>query len=311
MSQPAVRHVVFADLRSSTGLYELLGNAHAAQLVSRTVAELGKTISAHGGLLVKTLGDGLMAIFENPAMALRAALQMHQSLAIISRDGWPDLSSEHQALRLQVGMACGEVVQVGEDFFGDAVNIAARLLEHASDNETLVTSTVVETLPAHERLRLRRLDRLQLRGRVEPVEVFVLEEHDFTDLSATLFGSLIPSTQPDGLRLVWQDRVCDFSTADIPVVIGRSELSSCRIDDTRVSRSHARIEWHGGAFQLIDLSSNGTYVRFAGDGSVINLRRGNCTLHGSGVLSLGAPPDDPSAPCVRFEIMHSGDPRGR
>jgi hypothetical protein len=98
----------------------------------------------------------------------------------------------------------------------------------------------------------RRLDRLQLRGRVEPVEVFVLEEREFADLGATLFGSLISGTQPDGLRLIWQDLVCDFSTADIPVVIGRSELASCRIDDNRVSRSHARIEWDVGTFQLLD-----------------------------------------------------------
>jgi hypothetical protein len=236
---------------------------------------------------------------------------MHQSLAIINRDGWPDLSCDPQTLRLQVGMACGEVVQVGEDFFGDAVNIAARLLEHASDNETLVTSTVVETLPGQDRLQLRRLDRLQLRGRVEPVEVFVLEERQFTDLAATLFGSVISATQPDGLRLVWQDKVCDFSTADIPVVIGRSETASCWIDDNRVSRSHARIEWHGGTFQLLDLSSNGTFVQFSGDDTVITLRRSNCTLHGTGVLGLGASPDDPSAPCVRFEVMHPGDPRGR
>jgi len=311
MSQPAVRHVLFADLHSSTGLYEALGNAHAALLVSRTVAALGKVISARQGLLVKTLGDGLMAIFEDPAMALQASVAMHRSLAIINRDGWSDLSCEPQTLRLQVGMACGEVVQVGEDFFGDAVNIAARLLEHASDNETLATSTVVETLPAQDRFQLRRLDRLQLRGRFESVEVFVLEEHEFADPGATLFGSTIPATQPDGLRLIWQDQTCDFSTADIPVVIGRSELASCRIDDNRVSRSHARIEWHGGAFQLIDLSSNGTFIQFAGDATPITLKRSNCTLHGVGVLGLGAPPDVPSAPCVRFEVMHPGDPRGR
>jgi hypothetical protein len=111
--------------------------------------------------------------------------------------------------------------------------------------------------------------------------------------------------------MIWEDKDCYFSIADIPVVIGRSEQVSCCVDDSRVSRSHARIDWHGGAFQLVDLSSNGTYVQFAGDGTVITLRRSNCTLHGTGVLALGAPPDDPSAPCLRFEVMHPGDPRGR
>ena len=79
------------------------------------------------------------------------------------------------------------------------------------------------------------------------------------------------------------------------------------VDDNRVSRSHARIDWHGGTFQLIDLSYNGTYVRFDHDPEVISLRRGNCTLHGSGVIGLGAPPSEPIAPCVRFEVMKFAD----
>ena len=55
----------------------------------------------------------------------------------------------------------------------------------------------------------------------------------------------------------------------------------------RVSRSHARIDWHGGTFQLTDLSYNGTYVRFANDPEIVSLRRGTCTLHGSGMIGAG------------------------
>ena len=57
------------------------------------------------------------------------------------------------------------------DLFGDAVNVAARLLDHAGDNETLATVSVLEGLDDWERSRFRSLDRIQLRGRAEPVHV--------------------------------------------------------------------------------------------------------------------------------------------
>ena len=75
-----------------------------------------------------------------------------------------------------------------------------------------------------------------------------------------------------------------------------------------MSRTHARIDWHSGSFQLIDLSYNGTFVRFgSNDVEVVNLRRGTCTLHGSGTIGLGASAGDAGVPCVKFEIMRFSD----
>ena len=307
MEQTHVRCVLFADLRGSTGLYETLGNAFAAQLVSRTVSVLGQVISSRDGVLVKTLGDGLMATFTEPCTAIQAVIDMHSAIAQIGPDEWAEADPQRRPLKLQIGMAFGEMVEMGGDFFGDCVNIAARLLEHCGDNETLATSTLVETLAAHDKLKFRRLDLLQLRGRVEPVEVHVLERHDAPDMAATMFGNILATPAPSALRLSWLGAATVFTTSEMPLVLGRGEQAQCWVDDTRVSRSHARIDWHGGAFQLVDLSANGTHVRFAADGEVVSLRRGTCTLHGSGVLGLGASPSDPSAPCVGFEVVRLSD----
>lgn len=65
----------------------------------------------------------------------------------------------------------------------------------------------------------------------------------------------------------------------------------------------------GGALQITDLSINGTYVRFAGDDEVLSLRRGTCTLHGSGELGLGGSPNDPSVPSLRFNVLASIETR--
>jgi class 3 adenylate cyclase len=307
MTQISDRTILFADLRGSTGLFETLGNAEATSVVTHCVSALGPPIAQHGGHVVKTLGDGLMAVFDAPAAALKAAEQMHTVLAgIVARGAERGASTGLRALRLQVALARGEVVEMSGDCFGDAVNVAARLLDHAGDNETLVTAQVIEALPAPQRGPFRSLDQIALRGRVETVQVYVRGGHRGRDVAATQFGDVPAAVEPDAVRLTWLDRERQFASREMPLVLGRGPQAQFRVDDTRVSRSHARLDWHGGSFQLSDLSFNGTYVRFA-DGEIVSLRRGNCLLHGHGAIGLGGSPADPGSACVRFEVLRFGD----
>ncbi|HEY9067538.1 MAG TPA: adenylate/guanylate cyclase domain-containing protein [Burkholderiaceae bacterium] len=311
MTQIVERTILFADLRGSTSMYETLGNADASTVVTQTVALMARIISNHHGFVVKTLGDGLMAMFESPSSAVAASDEMHDSLERIGApgDGSLTLRARLVPLKLQVGLAHGEVVKMSDDVFGDAVNVAARLLDHASDNETLATSGVLDRLDDPVRSRFRSLDRMQLRGRVEPVHVHLLEAtRRFGDTAATAFGDIVPTApDPEAIRLIWDHLNRVYAGPSLPVVLGRSPQATYIIDDTRVSRSHARIDWHGGTFQLVDLSYNGTYVRFDHDPEIISLRRGACTLHGSGVIGLGTPPSDAGGPSVRFEILRFVD----
>jgi len=311
MTEIVERTVLFADLRGSTAMYETLGNTDATAVVTQSVALLAQIVALHEGRVVKTLGDGLMAMFVSATDAAVAADEMHESLERIGAPGDGGLNPRARLvpLHLQVGLARGEVIEMSGDVFGDAVNVAARLIDHAGDNETLVTSNVLDALGEVEQSRFRSLDRMQLRGRVEPVHVYLLEStRRFGDTAATAFGDISPSApEPEGIRLIWLDQNRIYAGTSLPVVLGRSPQATYIIDDTRVSRSHARIVWHGGTFQLTDLSYNGTYVRFDHDPEVISLRRGSCTLHGSGLIGLGASPTDPASASVRFEIMKFAD----
>ncbi|WP_028999145.1 adenylate/guanylate cyclase domain-containing protein [Azohydromonas australica] len=306
------RTVLFADLRGSTGLFERLGNAAASTLVTGAVGLIGECVERGGGHVVKTLGDGLMAVFEDATRAVAAADAMHLALQRPPRGSGAATAASVAAgaLKLQVAMARGEVVEIESDCFGDAVNVAARLLDHAGDNETLVTVDVLAGLQPSQQVRFRALDRLQLRGRAEPVQVHLLQSRQaVTDGAATQFGDALPLPgEPEALRLKWRGQERIFATAQLPLVLGRSPQAGCCIDDSRVSRSHARIDWHGGAFQFTDLSFNGSYVRFAHDRAVLSLRRGSCTLHGSGEIGLGVPPGgDASAPVLHFEVLRLGE----
>jgi class 3 adenylate cyclase len=306
MTQISDLTVLFADLRGSTALYETLGNAEATSVVTHCISALTKSVAEAGGHVVKTLGDGLMAVFPTPPPAVLAAAQMQDVLdTIVSRGSERGASPGLRALRLQVTLARGEVVEMAGDCYGDAVNVAARLLDHAGDNETLITVEVLQGLPPEQRARFRSLDRMVLRGRVEPVQVHVAggRRGGGGDQVPTQFGGDVASVaEPEGLRLVWLDMNRVFASQQMPVVLGRSPQATFCVDDSRVSRSHARVDWHGGSFQLTDLSYNGTYVRFA-DGEIVSLRRGSCTLHGSGTIGLGGSPRDPTSACVQFDVL--------
>ncbi|RQO63236.1 adenylate/guanylate cyclase domain-containing protein [Paucibacter sp. KBW04] len=309
MPQIRERTVLFADLRGSTAIFESLGNAEATALVTQTVSMIGQAVGECHGKLIKTLGDGLMAVFETPRDGVRSAIRMHELLErVVARGKLQGGSPSLRALRMQVALARGEVVEMNGDCFGDAVNVAARLLDHAGDNETLITVEVLLGLPSMQKARFRSLDRIAVRGRSEPVHVHVLDQPtQGGDMAATQFGEVVHAVEPDGIRLQWMDLDRVFDIDSMPIVLGRSVQATYCITDGRVSRSHARIDWHGGSFSITDLSYNGTFVRFGADGEIVSLKRGSCTLHGSGVIGLGSPPIDATSPVVRFEVLHFAD----
>ena len=305
MSAIQRRAVVFVDLRGSTALYELLGNTEASQIVTETVDAVARRVPATGGILVKTLGDGLMAVFPTAAQAVEAADQMHEEIDIVMRRRDALTGFTEARLQLQVCIALGETVEVSGDYFGDAVNVAARLLDHAGDNETLVTVEVLRALPNDSRDMFRSLDLVRLRGRVEPVEVHLLSRRGMDTAPTLVGGGAMGLVGPEAVVLTWGNTVRRFTAANMPVVIGRAAASDMQVDDARVSRSHCRIDWIGATLQLSDLSINGTFVRFSSEDEVVSLRRGSCTLHGSGEVGLSGSPEDPGVAAMQFEVLHA------
>ncbi len=299
------RAVMFADLRGSTALYVRLGNTEAATVVTHSLALLGQIIAKSGGTVVKSLGDGLMAVFDDPERAVESVAGLHESLERITP--LPDHLLKTPALKIKVALAWGEIVEVDGDCFGDAVNVAARLIDLAGDNETLATGPLVAELSSDQLDRFRSIDRLHLRGRAEPVPVLRMDNVRFGNTVSTM-ELTTPGESPQArLQLRYLDTCKVFTIEDMPIVLGRSPQATLCLSDSRVSRSHARIEAHSGHLYLSDLSYNGSHVRFDRDAQVLALRRSTCTLHGSGIITLGSPPHDPTAVQVAFELTNSHD----
>lgn len=146
----AVRRLtlVFTDLQGSTALYERVGDMKAFDLVTQHFAELREVIAANRGAVVKTIGDAVMASFVDPLDGLRAALEM---LARIER--FND-RSDGDVLALKVGAHTGACLAVTLndrlDYFGQTVNVAARIQGLAGPGELVVSDDLLATPGAAE-----------------------------------------------------------------------------------------------------------------------------------------------------------------
>jgi len=298
----ATSTVVFADLTGSTGVFETLGNAKATQTITRLTHWIGQVCEAHAGRVVKNLGDGVLAVFPSGAKAVDAVVAMqrdHQKRIL----KWP----ENLRMRLQVGVASGEIVEVDGDCYGDAVNVASRLSDLSGADQIWATDTVVQQLSSRD-VRFRSLGPINIRGKAEARVVYRIEWQaelatDLLTMPATLEQIAPPSDFMLGqIELSWLDVNAHFNASDLPIHLGRVMEAEFVVNDPRVSRMHAKIEWRHGTFVLTDVSSYGTWVRFDGSGAELALRREECVLHGKGEIALGAPFSDFTVPTVSFNL---------
>jgi class 3 adenylate cyclase len=141
--------LLFTDIQGSTALYDRIGDMKAFDLVRLHFGYLRDSIAGNSGALVKTIGDAVMASFHDPLDALRAALDMHAQIARFNADAGDDL------IGLKVGVHVGTCLAVtlnGRlDYFGQAVNLAARVQALSGANEIYLTDEM-RSIPGAEGL---------------------------------------------------------------------------------------------------------------------------------------------------------------
>jgi class 3 adenylate cyclase len=133
---------LFTDLKGSTALYERVGDLVAYDLVRQHFSVLYDVVAAEAGAVVKTIGDAVMATFSTPDRALAAALRMREEMARINAE------RNNEDLLLKIGIHEGPCLAVtlnnSQDYFGQTVNLAARVQGLASSRAIFVTKPVVD-----------------------------------------------------------------------------------------------------------------------------------------------------------------------
>ena len=165
---------LFTDLKGSTELYERVGDLVAYDMVREHFRVLHEVVASHAGAVVKTIGDAVMATFATPDQAVAAALKMRDAMCNLHAQ------AKHEDLVLKIGVHEGPclAVMVNDrlDYFGQTVNIAARVQGLAVSRSIFATKAVIDNKQAAELLGAAGLTPMPqqalLRGVVDQYTVY-------------------------------------------------------------------------------------------------------------------------------------------
>jgi class 3 adenylate cyclase len=291
--------ILFADVSGSTTLYETLGDRAALKAVDVVVDLLKRTVTAYRGQVVKTIGDEVMAAFPDADTALQAASDMQTRVTALPPFG-------ETTLAIRIGFHVGAVLEENGDYFGDAVNTAARMAGFAKGGQIITTGATVQALSPLLRESTREVAALSVKGKQSEVEVCEVLWQTGDDLTMLASKGAQASTEAV-LRVAHGISELLMDSGLTVVQIGRDAHHQIPIADKMASRLHGRIERRGDKFYYADLSTNGTYVTLDGDVETV-LRRDQVMLRGRGTLSFGHSATDPGAELVTFVCEYRPKP---
>jgi adenylate cyclase len=162
--------VLFSDLTGSTALYTTVGDAAAFRLVDDHFDLLREVVDAHEGVVVKTMGDAVMATFVDARQCARAAVD-----ALEKFETFREAHAHGEHVGLKLGMfagACYVVTANGAlDYFGQTVNVASRVQHLAASGEIVLSAELLETMeePTRARLTVRERFEASVKGVREPL----------------------------------------------------------------------------------------------------------------------------------------------
>jgi class 3 adenylate cyclase len=168
--------ILFTDLKSSTQLYNQIGDLNAFALVRQHYGCLNTAILNQHGAVVKTIGDAIMATFTEPVEAVGAGLEMLRELHKLNK------GSQQGDLILKIGIHKGAAISVTLneriDYFGQTVNIAARVQSVAGGDEIYLTNEIFTAAGVPELLKQNECKvepmQIELKGIADPVKVYKL-----------------------------------------------------------------------------------------------------------------------------------------
>jgi hypothetical protein len=271
------RAILFADIAGSTGLYEQSGDTVALQAVVNCLDCLKAVTVAHGGQVIKTIGDELMAAFDSATQAILAANAMQSTFekTVIETDG---------------------------DYFGDTVNLASRLTTLASPDQILTSRETYEALPSYLQATCRKLYSTAVKGRKGKVTIIeALWQQDQGQTTILPDHFTVDEAPSRDARISYQGKVWKVDERHPEATIGRDAKSTVVVTAATASRHHASVMLRQEKIIIADQSSNGTFVRLQ-NGQELLLRREELVLAGRVRVGLGAAVDASGDQQVLIEV---------
>ncbi|MEM9532435.1 MAG: adenylate/guanylate cyclase domain-containing protein [Pseudomonadota bacterium] len=300
MSQQESMTILFADVCRSTELFEQHGDVKAREIIATTLSALTQVCTKHGGRVIKTIGDEIMATLPSGEAGILSACDMQRRVS-------NDLNIVRHSVSIRIGLHFGDVLEEAGDVFGDAVNVSARMAGLAKSQQIVTTASTAKDVPPEHGLEIRSLGKTRVKGKLMPIEIVdVLWQEDTSNVTTVSQALNLEDVQARASVTVrYGEKVIEVKDISPPFTMGRDHTNDLIIDDEWISRNHASIEYRKGYFVLVDRSTNGTYLKIDGEDE-FRVHRDEVHLRRFGVVSLGqlSSNREPQQ-LVRFECHNS------
>ncbi len=289
--------IVFADVVGSTQLYDKFGDTKASETVAVCLDIMKDATYQFNGLVIKTIGDEIMATFETVDDAMGAAVMMQTRITAEGKkeNGIP--------VTIRIGCHYGPVVQEQNDIFGAAVHTANRMTSQAKSRQIVISGFTVENMSPELRNQTRQIDVATVRGRLDEVALFELvwQPEEATSMLPTIEWEN-KSRKASKLLLNFKNSTVEVSDRKKSVNLGRADDNDLVVKGNLISRIHAKIEMRRGKFVLIDQSTNGTFIQDL-QGQEVLIRRDSTELGDEGTIGLGRAEEPGSSLAIYFKTL--------
>lgn len=272
--------IMFADVSGSSRLFKEQGDEKARAIISKVVEMMMQSTALHSGVVIKTIGDEIMACFDKATDALNAAIAIQNTISTTDY-GAP--------LSIRIGFHYGSILKEAGDVYGEAVNDAADLVKVAKGGQIVTSHASYLELPEPRHAQMIAFDEIRLKGGSNKSTIYLVDWDSHDTSAVTSFfpiqKSITQMNASTNVTLIYQGTTLALKHTDMPFTIGRSVDANLTVSFGLASREHCTIDFRRGKFVLIDKSTNGTYVE-PDQRQKIYLRREEMVLEGEGFISF-------------------------
>jgi len=159
--------IMFSDIVGSTSYYDQRGDIEGRAIVQRINRLMFPMIEEHQGTVIKTMGDGIMASFDDPLKSCDCAVKMHKTLA---KDNQSKAEEDRTSIRIALHFGKG-VIEKG-DIYGDVVNVAARVEKHTEADQIMISHSLYEKIENDIDFKCINAGSVSIKGKSEPIELY-------------------------------------------------------------------------------------------------------------------------------------------
>ena len=277
--------ILFTDIKGSTAYFEKYGDAAGLLMVSTCNDAISDIVREHGGKVIKTIGDAVMASFEDCVLAVRGAVKMQERIYADAQLQPPD-----DRVSIRIGLNYGPGIVKSDDVFGDVVNVASRVESVGVPEQIVISDTLYEQVAKTNEFKLNALGRFSLKGKGENRDLYEVQWTERIQPKRAAAHTIVMTTSKSAavpkhrlLRVLKDGTVGDkYSLKNDKLEVGRLRGDVQFPDDEKMAPLHARFSVEKDQLFVEDIS--GVSSVFIGLIATYTMRDGDIVRMGEQVF---------------------------